>query len=259
MLWVEVIGRGRPVTVFAHGVTGSTADLVPLAARTPGTRVLFDFRGHGRSECPPEEAGYGHDAMRRDLETVATRYGATRAFGISVGAGAILSAVADNPERFERVALFMPAMIDQPSPDASFGPLAEELTSLPLEEVARRALQSAEHSPLLTRRPYWQAIVADRIMRMNSTGVPRAIRAYASGEPPLSDAAALAAVRAPFLIAGHEDDPIHDSEIARKLCALLPNARLEIWPEPLAMYDDLESFSSMIGAFLGAEPEFPSA
>jgi len=251
-LWVEVIGRGTPVTVFAHGVTGSTADLAPLAARTPGTRVLFDLRGHGRSECPAEDAGYGHDAMRRDLEAVASLYGATRAFGISVGAGAILSLVADNPERFERAALFMPARIDRKSPAVSFGPLADDLETLPLEEVAKRALASAEHSPLLTRRPYWRMIVRDRIMRMNSTGVPRAIRAYATGEPPLYDAAALKAVRAPFLVTGHEGDPIHDAEIARRLCRILPDAQLEIWPETLAMYDDLEGFASMIGAFLGA-------
>src|SRR5437763_14276987 len=83
-LWVEVVGSGDPVTVFAHGVTSSIAELEPLAARAPGTRVLFDFRGHGRSESPPEEAGYDHAAMPRDLKHVADPYDATQRCGISM-------------------------------------------------------------------------------------------------------------------------------------------------------------------------------
>ena len=68
-LWVETEGSGQPVTVFAHGVTSSVAELQPLAARAPGTRVLFDFRGHGRSESPPEAAGYDHRDLAKRQQT----------------------------------------------------------------------------------------------------------------------------------------------------------------------------------------------
>jgi len=55
------------------------------------------------------------------------------------------------------------------------------------------------------------------------------------------------------LILSHEDDPIHDAKIARRLAELLPNATVRIWPEPLSMYDDLDSFATLIGTFLGGE------
>jgi len=87
-------------------------------------------------------------------------------------------------------------------------------------------------------------------MRMNQTGVPRALRAYVSGSYPVGDAEALRRVRAPALILAHENDPIHSADIARRLADLLPNATLRVWPEPLSMYDDIAAFQAEIGAFL---------
>jgi pimeloyl-ACP methyl ester carboxylesterase len=89
-------------------------------------------------------------------------------------------------------------------------------------------------------------------MRMNSTGIPRALRAYTSGSASMRDAEALRAVRAPVLILGHEHDPIHDADVARRLADLFPNATLRLWEEPLAMYDDVDSFAQLIADFLGA-------
>jgi pimeloyl-ACP methyl ester carboxylesterase len=87
-------------------------------------------------------------------------------------------------------------------------------------------------------------------MRMNRTGVPRALRAYVSGSYPVGDAEALRRVRAPALILAHENDPIHDADVARRLAGLLPNATLRVWPEPLSMYDDVDAFATEIGDFL---------
>jgi len=254
-LWVETLGSGEPVTLFAHGVTSSVAELRPLAARAPGTRVLFDFRGHGHSESPPESAGYDHASMRRDLEHVADRYEAHQAFGISMGAGAILSLLEEKPDRFERLAFFIPASIDAPNEGspAAFPALAHMLETYTLEEVVARTIDAPAQAPLFERRPYWRALWRDRILRMNRVGIPRALRAYVSGTYPMKDATALKRVLAPALILGHEDDPIHDASVARRLADLLPNAMLKLWPEPLAMYDDLDSFASLIGAFLGGE------
>ena len=249
-LWVEVLGEGAPVTVFAHGSTSSTDELRPMASRTPGTRILFDFRGHGRSGTPPEAAGYDHRAIHRDLVFVADTFEATQCFAVSMGAGALMRILGDQPDRFERVAFFIPASIDKPA-SGSTPALADELETYPLEEVAERALASREMQPLFAARPYWRELVRARILRMNPVGVPRALRAYANGSAPVADAAVLERVRAPALILAHEGDPIHDIAVARRLASVLPNASLRVWPEPLAMYDDLDAFARLIGAFLG--------
>lgn len=251
-LWVERLGDGAPVSVWAHGLTGSTDEIRPLAAATPGTRFLMDLRGHGDSESPPESAGYDHPAMRLDVEAVADHVGATRAFGISTGAGAILNLLADRPDRFERVGLFLPASIDGPNLAARelFPPLAHDLEVMPLEALAER--QATMDNPLFEARPHWRDLVRERTLRMNATGIPRALRAYATGRPPVADAAALAKVTAPVLILAHEGDPVHDVAHARRLASIFPNARLEVWPESLSMYDDIDAFARLIGSFMGA-------
>jgi pimeloyl-ACP methyl ester carboxylesterase len=254
-LWVDVMGEGEPVTVVAHGITSCSEEIAYFAHNAAGTRVLFDFRGHGRSESPPEEAGYDYPAMRRDLEFVADRYTATRAFGVSLGAGAILNLVADRPDRFDRIALFIPARIDSAHEAAKdrYPPLAHLLETLTLEEVADLAMAAPESKPLFETRPQWRHLIRARIMRMNSTGVPRALRASVDGAQPLTNASVLRRVTAPTLILAHQGDPLHPEHVARRLAELLPNAELRMWPEPLAMLDDPLGFAKEVGAFLSGD------
>jgi 3-oxoadipate enol-lactonase len=256
-LWVEVQGEGDPVTVVAHGITSSSEEISFFATQAPGARVLFDFRGHGRSESPPQDAGYDYPAMRRDLEFVADRFGATRAFGVSLGAGAILNLLADRPDRFERIALFIPARIDAATKAAAerYPPLAHLLETKTLEEVADLALAAPESQPLFHVRPQWKQFVRGRIMRMNSTGIPRALRASIDGAQPLEDPSVLSRVTAPVLILAHEGDPIHPAEVATRLAELLPNATLRMWPEPLSMLDDPVGFAKIVGDFLAGDVE----
>ena len=240
------------MTVFAHGITSSLQEIAAFGWRTRGTRVLFDFRGHGSSESPPAEVGYDTPCMRRDLEFVANAYGATRALGVSMGAGALLHLLADQPDRFERLVFFIPARIDSNTSVSKdrYPEMAELLETLPLEEVAERMTNAPESQPLFAARPAWRDLIRARVLRMNGTGVPRALRAFAEGRPPVTDAAVLRAITAPALVLGHEDDPIHPAEVARRLGDLLPNGEVRIWPQPLAMLDDFTSFAETLGSFL---------
>jgi pimeloyl-ACP methyl ester carboxylesterase len=77
-----VVGEGSPVTVFAHGLGGSSAETRPLASRTGGTRVLLDFRGHGTSD--PLVDGWDYDLLAEDLLAVADATGPSQA-GRAVG------------------------------------------------------------------------------------------------------------------------------------------------------------------------------
>jgi len=243
------------VTVFAHGITSSLQEIAAFGWRTHGTRVMFDFRGHGFSESPPADAGYDTPCMRRDLEFVADAYGATRALGVSMGAGALLNLLADIPDRFERLAFFIPARIDSNTSVSKdrYPEMAELLETLPLEEVAERMVNAPESQPLFAARPAWRDAIRARVMRMNATGVPRALRAFATGRPPVNDASVLRRIVAPALVLGHENDPIHPAEVSRRLGELLPNAEVRIWPEPLAMLDDFTSFAETLGSFLTPE------
>jgi 3-oxoadipate enol-lactonase len=252
-LFVEIVGEGEPVTIVAHGITSSSEEIAAFVWQTPGTRILFDFRGHGRSESPPEDAGYDTAAMRRDLEFVADAYAATQALGVSMGSSATLHLLADEPDRFERLLFFIPSRIDANTEVSKerYPALAHMLETMPLEEVADILVNAPESQPLMMARPQWRELMRARILRMNATGVPRALRAFAFGTPPCPDPTVLKRVLAPALVLGHENDSIHPADVARKLGDLLPNAEVRIWPEPLAMLDDFAAFTKTVADFLG--------
>jgi pimeloyl-ACP methyl ester carboxylesterase len=190
--------------------------------------------------------------MRRDVDVVAHRFGATRAVGLSMGAGALLNLIADEPDRFSRVVLLGPASIDEPNEAARglFLEMAERLgVELP-ENILQWSLDGS--AELIAKRPQWRETITARVMRMNATGVPRALRAYVYGAPPVADASVLKRVTAPVLICAADGDEVHDTAIARRLASLFPNAELRVWPEPLAMFDDPAELARLIGAFLNA-------
>src|SRR3954452_15943123 len=112
-----VTGSGDPVTVFAHGLAGSIAETRPLGSGVEGTRVFLHFRGHGASSAP--ESPWTYPALAAELRAVADHVGATRALGVSLGAGALTTLLGESPERFDRVVFFLPAVIDRPREDAA--------------------------------------------------------------------------------------------------------------------------------------------
>lgn len=247
-LWVEIAGRGTPVTVIAHGLSSSSADIAGMAGGMEGTRVLFDFRGHGNSESPA--SGYDQAAMARDLTFVVARYAATHAVGVSMGAAAILGLMCENPHAFTAAALLIPAWIDGPSPDESANAhLASTLEREGRESVAKEVLSSGAVRDLISRNPVWEARILGQISRMNSRGMVRALREYPGGGPPVADPDALGLVRAPVLVLAHEGDPGHPAGVARRLGALLPNTAVRISTAPLEILDDMAACGRTIARF----------
>lgn len=241
------------MTVLAHGLAASSIDIAPMATELPGTRVLFDFRGHGRSASPPASDGYDLAAMRRDFEAIADRVHATFALGVSMGASVILSLLEDEPERFERVVLVLPAAVDRPMPGAEwYRMLSQRIASEPLERIADDSLATDEVRRATERAPAWRDRLHGLVTRMSGPGLPHALHAVPNGPPPVRDPSSLRRVTAPVLIVGHEGDAIHEAGAARALASWFSDAIVEIAPEPLAMLDDMTSFSRRLAAFLAA-------
>lgn len=216
-----VVGSGAPVTVLAHGLGGSAAETRPLASRLGGTRVLVEFRGHGRSDDLP--GGWHYDLLADDLRQVADRTGATRAVGLSLGSGALLRLLLGTPDRFDRLAFVLPAALDATRADGATLRLetlgaaidrrdVDAVTSLLLEEVPAASRDRRGVTLLLRRRaaamvcrPSPQPLFADR---------------------PVPDVGALGRVTAPTLVIGQEGDALHRLDVAADLTHALPSARL---------------------------------
>jgi 3-oxoadipate enol-lactonase len=206
---VAVAGEGLPVTVFAHGLGGSSVETRPLAARTPGTRVLLTFRGHGNSDAIA--GGWTYDDLADDLAAVSDAFGATAAVGLSLGAGALLRLLSREPDRFERLAFVLPAALDESRDDlatARLLRLADALIAGDEAQVVRLLLDDVPPA------------VRNRQLMGTTPPYPR------GSDAPLPDLSPLARVATPALVVAQADDALHPSAVAERLVAALPQAEL---------------------------------
>jgi 3-oxoadipate enol-lactonase len=248
-LHVEVDGSGEPVTVLAHGLTNSGSELAAFTPMVPGTKVRFDFRGHGRSSVPA--TGYRFADFAGDLDAVAREYGATNAVGTSLGAGAICHLVAEDATRFERLVLLLPAALDVPLGSLPDGleRTASLLETMPLQQAVDTLLSDAGRLRKYREAPWLRDLDLMLWRDMNPVGVAKAIRGMI-GDVAVRDRELLREVHAPALIIGREGDTIHPAAIARRLAGLLPNAELIVLASEEDLMASIPALVDRVAAFL---------
>jgi 3-oxoadipate enol-lactonase len=247
-IFYETDGEGAPVTVVAHGLTNNRNELAALTPMVPGTKVRFDFRGHGHSSAP--ETGYAFADFARDLEAVADRVGATRAVGTSLGAGALASLLTRLPDRFERMVWLLPAALDLPFAFRDrYEELAATLDGTSPEEAMEAVLADPERAAEHLQAP-WR-FELDRLTweHDHPDGVARAIRG-AIADWPVKHREDLRKVTAPVMLICVEGDPIHPAELGPILADLLPNAELETFADVSGMFEALPALVRRVSAFL---------
>ena len=245
-------GRGDPVTVFAHGLAGAIDETRPFGSGVRGTRAFLHFRGHGASSAP--ETPWTYDALAGELRAVADHVGATRALGVSLGAGALLRVVARHPGRFERLVLVLPATIDRPRHDPAverMRQMAAYVESRDLEAVA--GLLVAEQPEGARGRPDVAVWARRQARRLADTAVVRALRELPAAFP-LEDRAELASVEAPVLVVAQHGDDAHPAAVAEELAAALPNARLAMFDAGGVLWTHRRELRELVAGFLNDEP-----
>ncbi|MDP9342846.1 MAG: alpha/beta hydrolase [Actinomycetota bacterium] len=250
VLHVEVDGEGEPVTVLAHGLTNTCRELAQLTPLVAGTKVRFCFRAHGHSG-PAASGRYGFVDFARDLDAVASTYGATRALGTSLGAGAICRILETRPDRFERMVFLLPAGLDRPfQHKARFQRTAEILETLPRDEAVAALLADPERQDVYARAPWLREF--DRLRWADvrdPAALGPAIRQVIE-DTPVHDREVLRAVAAPVLILCREGDPIHPAGVGRAMANLLPHAELLTFPDEVAMFEAMPDLVQKVNTFL---------
>lgn len=222
---VDLVGDGLPVTVFAHGLGGSSAETRGLAARLSGTRVLLTFRGHGRSDAL--DGGWSYDGLADDLLAVADATGADRVCALSLGSGALLRALTRDPHRFVRLACVLPAALDGDRTDGATLRVRQVGDAIDAGDVdAVAALLLADVPPEWRVRRGVAALLRRRAAALCERPAPRPM----SAERPLTSRTALAGVPAPALVVAQQGDPLHSTEVAADLAAALPVSELLVLP-----------------------------
>lgn len=235
-------GRGSPVTLVVHGLGATEGEARIPASGLPGTRIVITLPGHGGApDAPPGYWNYA--SVAADVLRVADEVEATRAVGVSLGAGALTRIAADHPGRFERLALLLPAALDRPREVAAtwaFERLAAAVADGPealREIVAADVPAGIEVGDYVDRR-------AEALLRLED-----ALRELPE-RVPVPDAAALAAVRSEVLVIGATDDPLHPAEVAKAVAAAFARARLEILPSPAPMLTHRRELRRLLVDFL---------
>lgn len=250
-LYCEVEGDGEPVTVLAHGLTNNRNELAAFTPLVPGTKVRFDFRGHGRSSSPPD--GYRFEDFAGDVDAVAAGFDATVAVGTSLGAGAIGNLVCRVPDRFERMVWLLPAGLDLPFPlKGRYDALAGDVDGKTPEEALEAVLGDPARVAEYLDTP-WRLEV-DRLMWQHDdpSGLARAIRGVVA-DWPIPDRELLRNVRIPTLIVGIEGDEIHPVELARVLAVLMPDAELIVFDGQEELFRRIPELVARVSAFIAGE------
>jgi pimeloyl-ACP methyl ester carboxylesterase len=247
-LYCEVEGDGEPVTVLAHGLTNNRNELAAFTPLVPGTKVRFDFRGHGRSSSPP--TGFRFADLARDVDAVASEFGATVAVGTSLGAGALGNLVCRVPDRFERMVWLLPAGLDRHfSLAGRYHALAGDLEGKTPQEALDAVLNDPARAAEYLDTP-WR-LEADRVLWQHDDpdGLARAIRG-AVEDWPIPDREMLRDVAIPTLIVCIEGDDIHPAELGRILADLLPNAELVVYGGQEELFAQIPALVARVSSFI---------
>jgi pimeloyl-ACP methyl ester carboxylesterase len=241
-------GEGDPTTAFAHGLAGGIPDTRPLGSGVSGRKVFFQFRGHGRSDAPLAEVTYAE--LAADLRAVADEFGATRALGVSLGAGALCRLLAQTPDRFERVVFYLPAVLDEPRPAAAMARARALLEAVEADDAPTAAtLLSAEIPASMRDRPAAWRYVRERLDALLKDGLAPGLSELPA-QAALPDRSVLGAVTARALVIACRGDAAHPPVIAEQLANVLPRASLHIYDQPAVLWTNRTDLRTRVSEFL---------
>lgn len=215
------------MTLLVPGLGATPGEARLPAVGLPGTRVVLTLPSHGESpDAPPGYFRYA--TIAADVLAVADEVGATAAIGTSLGASALLAIAAGHPDRFDRLALLLPAVLDQPRNAEGRDPLAR------MSEATEHALATGDSSRL-------QAVVAAELpaeaeladyVDKRVAALLRLRDALVSlpDQVPVPDPGRLAEVTAKTLVIAAAGDPLHPEHVAKSVAAALPAATLHVLP-----------------------------
>ena len=212
--------------------------------------MFFQFRGHGRSDPPPASADYAD--LAADLRAIADHFGATRALGASLGAGALLRLLEHTPDRFDRIVAYLPAVLDAPRPAPAAARSRELLAALLAGDQPTAARLLAERvPPALRDSPEARRTLADQLIWLLDGGLAPGLGEL-SELAAVTDSSALAAVTARALVIGCRGDDAHPVAVAESLAAVLPLSSLHVYAEPAVLWTARADLRGRIAGFLNA-------
>jgi pimeloyl-ACP methyl ester carboxylesterase len=246
----EVSGEGPPL-VLVHGLGASHAMWMwqadALAERF--TVVRYDLLGHGESGDPTLPCRMSHftDQLANLLDGLGI--GACGFAGFSLGGMIVRAFALAHPGRVAALAILnsahdrtdaeRAAVLARVKQAEEAGPAATIDTAL--ERWFTPAF-AASHPEILDEVRRW-------VLANDATVYSSIYRLLAEGDGPL--AGTIAAIRCPTLVITGGDDPGNTPDMARRMAALIPGARVEILPglRHMGLAEDPATFNALLIPF----------
>lgn len=129
-------GRSIGSALFLHGAGESSKDRCLPLARELSARgyscLTFSFPGHGNSSGTLLGSTLaGRKKIAVELASLLGYFPATMIVGVSMGGYTAASMLKENPEAFERMALFVPAAYAREAEEVPFGPMFTSVLKTP--------------------------------------------------------------------------------------------------------------------------------
>ena len=225
-LYYEVTGQGAPI-LLSHGATGDISFWRDYGyvdrLKDHYTVVLFDARGHGRSDKPYDPQAYAYPLLAADVTTILDRLGFARAhyWGYSMGGYVGLGIAKLQPERL------LSLVIGGTDP---FQLPVKESEPSPMLAIFQRGVTGGVDEIVASIRELAGSITPQYEQRLRSLD-PQAIVAYlerARLRPSFGDA--LAQMKMPCLLyAGEADKGAFKN--GHRAAEQMPNAQFFSLPE----------------------------
>ena len=108
-IYYETYGEGPAILLsHAYGASAAMWERQREALSKNHQLILWDMRGHGRSETPDDPAAYSRESTLEDMDALMEECGASRVAlgGLSMGGYMSLAYAVKNPSRLEALMLF---------------------------------------------------------------------------------------------------------------------------------------------------------
>ena len=254
-IYYESHGSGFPL-VFAYGLGGNTGEWsgqVPAFSQRYRF-IVWDPRGHGKSESPPHADQYGMQTSAEDLHGLLDHLGIERAYvgGLSMGGGIAARFAVAYPERVAGLLIIDSASASGLPTPPTMRAMREKSIQLAetqgMEAVADYCIEANPNLAMEAKAGHeGLERVRDRYRALNPTGYAHTIRAMLQPDFPTEK---LTEITAPTLVLAGDQDPA--LEAARLTHSKIPGAELVVIPNAghLSNLDQPEEFNRCVLEFL---------
>ena len=225
----QTTGSGAPVTCFVPGLGQTIADTRPFGSAVVGSKVFVDLLSRVESTS---DGGNPRERLASDVAEVVTATAATRAVGVSLGAGVVVDMAAHHDDLFERLVVALPPPLDRQEQGDVVelaGQLADAIAAN--DQIALTRLLLQMQPPSARTRSDVRIWARRHAALIGGTDVSEAFRVLPGARPSVTSEQ-LGLIDVPVLVLAQRDDPWHPLSAAEHLVSMLPKAQLVVSDVP---------------------------